>query len=141
MPTYRHGKGSQFWLSNSSSTASAVKLSSGIEELTFSRSIDTAEVTAYQDNDRNYIAGLRSATISLTGIFASTYESHLAGIIAAPTAAGQAFVFAPGSTATNNRKEKGLAILTSYEVGAPVGDKVNMKVNLQVTGAVTSTKW
>jgi len=132
MPTFIHGKGASFFFNS-------VRYSSGIEEVSFPRSVDTAEVTTYGDNDRNYIAGLRGASISVTGIWASTYENLIAPLLG--STAASAFVFSPGSTAATNRKETGNAFITGYEVGAPVGDKVSMKIDFMVTGAVTSTKW
>lgn len=139
MPNFVHGKGSYFALSNTSSTSGLINLSSGIEEVSMPRTIDTAEVTSYGDSDRNYIAGLRSGTISITGMFASTYEEKIAPLLGSATL--YPWAFGPGSTASLSRKEKGKAIITSYEVGAPVGDKVSMKINLQITGAITSTKF
>jgi predicted secreted protein len=137
MPTFLHGKGSYF--SITTIAGATVKMSSGLEEVSFPRSVDTAEVTTYGKNDRNFIAGLRSGTISVTGIFASTFEEKIAPLLGSTALTN--FTFGPGSTATGARKEKGSAIVTSYEVGAPVGDKVSMKMSLQVTGTITSTKF
>lgn len=139
MPSFVHGKGAYFALSNTSSTAGLINLSSGIEEVTLPRSVDTAEVTSYGDNDRNYIAGLRSGTVSVSGIWASTYEEKIAPLLGSATLFP--FSFGPAGNASGRRREKGTAILTSYEVGAPVGDKVSMKIDLQITGAVTSTSF
>ena len=129
MPTFYHGKGASFQFGGTN-------FSSGIEEVSFPRSVDTAEVTTYGDNDRNYIAGLRSGSISVSGIFASSYEAIIAPFLGGSTAL--TFIFGPTSTASGRRKESGSCILTGYEVGAPVGDKVSMKIDLMITGAVTS---
>jgi predicted secreted protein len=137
MPTFIHGKGAYFALSNTSSTAAAVNFSSGISEVTLPRSVDTAEVTSFGDNDRNYIAGLRSGTISVTGMFASTYEEKVATMLAS-SKTNLAWVFGPAGNASGRTRRKGQAIVTGYEVGAPVADKVSMKIDLQITGAVST---
>lgn len=139
MPTFVHGKGAYFALSNTSSTSALINMSSGIEEVSFPRTVDTSEVTTYGDNDRNYIAGLRSGTVSVTGIFASTYEEKIAPLLGDSRLFP--LVFGPAGSAVNSRKEKAVGIITNYEVGAPVGDKVSMKFTVQVSGAVTSTKF
>lgn len=137
MPTFIHGKGSYFGLSNTSSTSALVNFSSGVSEVTLPRSVDTAEVTSYGDNDRNYIAGLRSGTISVTGMFASTYEEKVATMMAS-SKTNLAWVFGPAGNGSGKTKRSGKGIVTGYEVGAPVGDKVSMKIDLQITGAVST---
>jgi len=145
MPTFVHGKGSHFsWstaagTTSNSTTATYINLSSGIEEVSLPRSVDTAEVTTYGDNDRNYIAGLRSGTVSVTGIFASTYEEKIAPALGS-TKLGW-ISFGPAGNAVASRRELARTIITGYEVGAPFGDKVSMKIDFQITGPVKSTKF
>lgn len=138
MPTFVHGKGAYLGISTTTSTGAIVNFSSGVTEVSMPRSVDTAEVTTYGDNDRNYIPGLRTGTMSVTGIFASTYEEKVVTMMAS-SKTSLAFLFGPAGNSAGKRKEKGQAIVTGYEVGAPVGDKVSMKIDLQITGAVTST--
>jgi len=141
MPTFVHGKGAFFSMSSGTTavigSASFINFSSGIEEVSLPRSVDTAEVTTYGDNDKNFIAGLRSGTVSVSGIWASTYEEKIAPLLG--TANSSWFKFGPASNTAGKRQENGKAIVTSYEIGVPVGDKVSMKFDLQITGAVTST--
>lgn len=145
MPTFIHGKGSYFAWSTAAGTTSNsgsvayTNLSSGIEEVSFPRSVDTAEVTTYGDNDRNYIAGLRSGTVSVTGIWASTYEEKIAPALGSTKLGWVSF--GPSGNAATSRRELARTIITGYEAGAPVGDKVSMKIDFMITGPVTSTKF
>lgn len=133
--TFRHGKGAYFSLSDN--TGTTINLSSGLEELTLSRSVDTAETSTFGDNDKSYIAGLRDATISGSLIFASTHEEKLSASLGHSTAL--TWVFGPESTANTRRKFTGSGILTGWEGGASIGDKVTSSFELQVTGAITAT--
>lgn len=137
-PAPRHGKGTQ--LSIDSTAGSLVTFSSGFSEATLSRSLDTAEITTFGDNDRTYLPGLRGAELSFSGNFSSTHAEVLDGIFGRNSTASMSFEYSPdGSTATGRHLLKGEAFLTSLEYGASVDDKVTMSGTLQVTGAVTST--
>jgi len=141
MPTFIHGKGAYFALSTAttktSTNATFINFSSGVEEVSLPRSVDTAEITTYGDGDREYIAGLRSGTISVTGIWASTYEEKI--VTSLGSSKSVAFSFGPAGNTAGRRRERGKGIITSYEIGAPVGDKVSMSFEIQITGAVAST--
>lgn len=142
MPTYAHGKGSYFALSTAttktSTAATYINYSSGLEDVSLPRSVDTAEVTNFGSaGDKAFIAGLRSGTISVSGIWASTYEEKI--VTALGSSKSVAFSFGPAGNAAGRRRERGKAIVTGYEVGASVGDKVTMKIDLTITGPVAST--
>lgn len=136
-PTFRHGKGANFKLDNASGTL--VNFSSGLDDVTVSRSLDPAEVTTFGDNDRNFIPGLRTGTISCSGHFASTYAEILDALLGL-SSASLTFEYSPdGSTAASRHLLTGECWMVSLEYSAPVDDKVSMSFELQVTGAVTST--
>lgn len=137
MATFRHGKGASFELD--STAGSLVNLSSGLDDVTLSRDMNPAEVTTFGDNDRNYIVGLRGATISCSGHFSSTHANVLDGIFADATSTSYTFKYNPESTAATRHTLTGEAIMTSLEYGSPVDGKVSMSFELLVTGAVTST--
>lgn len=137
-PSPRHGKGTQ--LSIDSTAGSLVTFSSGFDEATLSRAMDTAEITTFGDNDRVYLPGLRGANLSFGGNFSSTHAEVLDGAFGRNSTASLSWEFSPdGSTAAGRHLLKGEAFLTSLEYGAPVDDKVTMSGELLVTGAVTST--
>src|SRR3990167_1952860 len=96
----RHGKGSQ--ISFDSTAGSLVTLSSGITEMSLSRSLDTADITSFSDNDRSYIPGLRGAELSFSGNFSSTHAEVLDGVLGRNSTATLSFEFSPdGSTAAS----------------------------------------
>ena len=135
--TFRHGKGANLKIANAS--GSLVNLSSGIDEMSIDRALDTAEVSSFGDNDKSFIAGLRGATISFSGMFASTHAEILDGIFGHTTNPG--FEFSPdGSTASGRHLLTGTGLLTSLNYGAKVDDRVTVSAEFLVSGAVTSTK-
>lgn len=137
-PSPRHGKGSQ--LSIDSTAGSLVTFSSGFNEATLSRSMDTAEITTFGDNDRVYLPGLRGAELSFGGLFSSTHAEVLDGIFGRNSTATMSWEFSPdGSTAAGRHLLKGEAFLTSLDYGASVDDAVSLSGTLTVSGAVTST--
>jgi hypothetical protein len=137
-PSFRHGKGTNFKLD--STAGSLVNLSSGLDDVSFSRDLDTAEVTTFGDSDRSYIPGLKGATISCSGHFASTYAEVLDGVLNDATSTSYSFEYSPdGSTAAGRHLLLGECLMTSLEYQSPVDDKVSMSFELLITGAVTST--
>ncbi len=137
-PSFRHGKGTKFFLD--STAGSLVNFSSGLDDLTISRDMDPAEVTTFGDNDKNYIVGLRGATISCSGHFSSTHAEVLDGVFNDATSTSYSFELNPdGTTGAGTHLLKGEVVMTSLEYGSPVDDKVSMSFDLLVTGAVTST--
>jgi predicted secreted protein len=136
-PTFRHGKAASFELD--STAGSLVNLSSGLDSISLSRAMDTAEVTTFGDSWKNYIVGLRGATISCSGHFSSTHANLLDGVFADATSTSYTFKYCPESTAATSHTLTGECLMTSLEYGAAVGDKVTMSFELIVTGVVTST--
>lgn len=132
-----HGKSAVFKLDDSGGTLR--DLSSYLEDISFPRSIDTAETSTFGSSAKSYIVGLTDATISLSGKFDATADGYLAGVVG--QAATLSFEYGPAGSTGGNVKYTGECILTSYEVGATVGDAVTASVELQVTGAITRTTW
>ena len=133
--TFRSGKSAYF--SITSATGGTINLSSGLDSASLDRMAAALKVTTFGKNDDVYIPGLRSGTVSLTGIWASTYEPKLSALLGSTS--GGACVYGPESTATNRRKETFSVVVTKFTAAAKVDDKVTMAIDAQVTGAVTST--
>lgn len=134
-PSFRAGKGAYF--SITSATGGTINLSSGLSDATLSRVAAALDVTHFGENDKNFIAGLRDATIKLTGIFASTYEEKLFPLLGSTS--GGAWVYGPESTANTRRKYSGSSVVTNVTIGSPVGAHVSMSIDLQVSGTITAT--
>ena len=132
-----HGKSATFKLDIAAGTL--VDYSSYLEDISFPRSVETAETTTFGSSAKSYITGLSDATISLSGKFDATADATLAGVLG--QAASISFEYGPAGSASGAVKYLGEAIMTSYEVSATVGDVVTASVELQVTGAITRTTW
>lgn len=136
-PVFRHGKGGNLKLDSTAGTL--VDFSSGLDSASIDRSMDPAEVTTFGDSDKNYIPGLRGATISCSGHFSSTHAVVLDGIFADAAEDTKSFEWSPESTSAGRHLLIGECFMTSLNYELPVGDKVGMSFDLLVTGAVTST--
>jgi len=140
MPTFKHGKNAYFALDGVS--ASLVNISNTLNEISLPREIETAETTAFGQNDKTYITGLGDATISLSGMFDATVDTLVAGDIAnlkSGSVASLTFEYGPAGSVATSPKFTGEALITSYEISSPVGDVITYSLELQVTGGVTGT--
>jgi len=140
MPTFKHGKNAFFALDGTA--ASLVNISDTLNEISMPREIETAETTAFGNNDKTYITGLGDATVSLSGMFDATVDTMIAGNIAnlkSGSVSSLTFEYGPAGSASPQPKFTGEALVTSYEVSSPVGDVVTFSLELQVTGGVTGS--
>lgn len=136
-PTFRHGKSG--FISITNAAAAVINFSSGVNSVTFSRSADTADVTHFGQNDKNFIPGLRGATLGISGMFSSTHAKSLDAMLGSTV--GGTFIYGPESTAAARRKFTGSSVMTALKYDTPVGDKVALSADFLITGAVTSTNF
>lgn len=142
MPTFKHGKNAYFALDGTAGTL--VAISDTLNEISVPREIETAETTAFGQNDKTYITGLGDATVSLSGMFDATVDAMIAGNIAnlkSGSVSSLTFEYGPSGSAASAVKLTGEALITSYEVSSPVGDVITYSLELQVTGGVTATSF
>ena len=133
MPTFRHGKSTVFKVDNNA--GSLTDISNTLTDVSFPQSVDTAETSAFGSSAKSYVVGLTDATLSVSGNFDATVDSHLAAIVG--KADSVSFEYGPeGSTATFV-KYTGEAFLTSYEKSGAIGDVVTYSAEFQITGAIT----
>ena len=132
MPTFVHGKSTNFQLDDTS--GSIRDISNTVTSVDFPETLDTAETTAFGSSAKSYIVGLTDATISVSGIWDATVDGYIAG---GAEPASRSFVFGPAGSTVSNIKYSGEAIVTSYSISNPVGDVVTYSLDLQVTGAIT----
>jgi hypothetical protein len=133
-----HGKNAYIQIDNSAGTLTSITSISN--EISFSQSIETAETTVFGNSAKTYITGLNDATISVSGLFDATSADVIEGTIAAliaGTNASATLVFGPEGNGSGKKKYTQETIVTSYEIGAPVGDVVSLSVEFQRTGATT----
>ena len=131
MPTFVHGKSTDFELDDTGGTSRS--LSNVLTSVDFPEVIETAETTAFGATSKSYIVGLRDATISVSGLWDATVDGYIIGT----EPATRSFIFGPASSTSSNVKYTGECILTNYAVSAPVADVVTFSLDLQVTGNVT----
>lgn len=129
-----HGKNSGFSITDSGGTERL--LNCWIKSVTFPRTLDTVEVSVFCSSSKEYVAGLRDATISIEGIFSTTPNRYLSGILGTSAA----FVYYPGTTAPVNgmyAKYSGTCFLTSYEVPVAIDSAATFTASFQVSGTVS----
>ena len=124
---FSHGKDSTFTIDNSGGTP--VDITAYIISVDFPISADTAEVSTMGDSSKEYIAGLKDATISIEGKWDSTVDNTLYGIMGLTGT----FSYVPYSGVNYS----GECIMTSYNVNADIGDAVSFSAEFQVTGNVS----
>lgn len=138
MATYVHGKGANFQMDNAAGTL--VDYSDIISEANVSISIDTADTSHFGSNAKTYITGQNDATSSVTGLYdrarlatlTAAFNGLLAGTIYSLTV-----VLGPEGNATGATRISQEMIITSFEVGASIGDMVSLSMELQRTGDTT----
>ena len=135
MPTFVHGKSTDFELDDTGGTSRS--LANVLTSVDFPETIDTAETTAFGSTSKSYIVGLRDSTISVSGLWDATIDGYIIGT----EPASRTFIFGPAGSTGGNVKYTGEAILTNYSVSAPVADVVTFSLDLQVTGNVTRTTY
>tara|TARA_R110002020_G_scaffold145384_2_gene318649 strand:- start:2377 stop:2787 length:411 start_codon:yes stop_codon:yes gene_type:complete len=128
-----HGKDSVFKLDNAS--GSLTDISTYVNNVDFPETADVAETSTLGASNKTYLAGLKDATISLSGLFDATVDAILGAVVG--QTASLSFEYSPEGTASGKVKYTGEAILTSYALSSPVGDVVAYSADLQVSGAVT----
>ena len=131
MPTFVHGKSTDFELDDTGGTSRS--LSTVLTSVDFPEVIETAETTAFGATSKSYIVGLRDATISVSGLWDATVDGYIIGT----EPATRSFIFGPAGSTSSNVKYTGECILTNYSISNPVGDVVTFSLDLQVTGNVT----
>ena len=131
MPTFRHGKKTAVFLNGTD-------MSPFLNEATQTQEIETAETTAFSDDDKTYITGLGDGTISTSGMFDSTAGASdpvLRGTIGQED---NTFTVLPEGSTSGSRAVIANGQLTSYEVSSPVGDVVAISAEVQADGGLFS---
>lgn len=130
-----HAKGTVFKIDDDGD--SLTDISSYVNNVDVSWEIDTPETTTFGKDDRTYIAGLKNATISISGFWDSTLD----GVIAGQPGLSTLLDFEYGPQGSTGVKYSGDCILTSYNPGSPVDGVATFSADYQVTGAVGVGTW
>lgn len=129
---FTHGKDSVF-------TINSVTLTTFIDNVDFSRTVDVADTSTMGSESKSYLSGLSDATFSISGKYDSTSttgpDDVLNGLVGNESAV--TFEWGPEGGTTGKIKYSGSCFVTSYNQTAPVGDVVAFAADLQVTGTIT----
>ena len=131
MLTFTHGKNAAFKIDDSGGTLRDI--TDVLTDVAVSRTADVAEVSAFSNSSKAYVAGLKDATITISGSFDATVDGYLKGILGAEGS----FEFYPIGTTGGNPKASGECIMTSYDRTPDVGGAVTFTAAFQVSGDVT----
>lgn len=131
--TFKHGKSAYFKISV---TGSTIVLSSGLDDISYDREVETADVTTFGDGDRNFLPGLRTGTFQVSGHWASTYEIGIHPLLGGSTLVTARY--GPQGSGTGSPYRQVSTIITNYSVGSPVDDKVSMSLTFQMSGSVST---
>ena len=131
MPTFTHGKNAAFKIDDSGGTLRDI--SDVLTDVSISRTADVAEVSAFSNSSKAFVAGLKDATLTISGSFDATVDGYLSGILGAEGT----FEFYPIGTTGGNPKVSGECIMTSYDRTPDVGGSVSFTAAFQVSGDVT----
>ena len=113
-------------------------LSSYFNEASMSQDVETAETTAFGDDAKTYITGLKDGTMSMSGMFdggTDAIDNVLTTTLGAEspdvaTVVPAGLATAGGATFSAEVRE------TSYEISSPVGDVVAANLEVQATGGI-----
>lgn len=119
-------------------TGTLQDISDALNESGTEQSVDTAEVTAFGDTAKEYIAGLEDGNLSLSGHFKND-ANKVHAVLSAIKRKKVDFEFYPEGTTTGNALQSGVCILTSYSVQSSTGDRVTVSASFQVSGGVTES--
>lgn len=129
----QHGRKAVLKLNDGSSLRD---VSQYLTQATFNRLKELADVTALGDNAKEYIAGLKDATISIEANYDPTVDGYFTSMYDNDSTA--AFEYYPYGTTTGNRFYSGSFLMTSLDVDTPVSDKGTISAEIQLSGAITN---
>ncbi|NBV35780.1 MAG: hypothetical protein EBR94_00695 [Bacteroidetes bacterium] len=113
-------------------------LSAYFNDISISRSIETAETTAFGSTAKSYIVGLIDGTLSLSGMFdgaANAIDQEMTDVLGV-NAGAIISASVSGVTTIGTRMISTTGKLTSYEVTAPVGDVVSANAEFQASDGI-----
>lgn len=114
----------------------ATNLSPYLNSASTTNNVETAETTAFGNNSKTYIIGLKDGTISLAGMFDGD-SGAIDPIIQAKLGVENSIVTVlPAGGTIGNRAIIAQTDLTSYDISSPVADVVSVSAELQADGGI-----
>lgn len=129
--SFSHGK-------NTAVLVDKYNVSTYLNEVSSSMSIETADTTTFGTSAKTYISGQNDATISFSGLYdgAANAIAEIFEAIISNDSTPPITICADGGLAVGNKATLAQAKQTSYEISAPVADIVSLSGEFQVTGGL-----
>jgi hypothetical protein len=134
-PTFYHGKGTKI-------LANQFSLSSAMNDVSYDHTVETADVTTFTDNDREYIVGQRTGSMSMSGFHDGSTEQldrQLQNLAGGSSAA--VFTVGVGGDSTGAPAALINGHINSYSVTSPAGDVVGASVGVQFSSQMHTGAW
>ncbi len=130
----RHGKDATVDMDDAVDAGATLQdISAYVDQSDLNRLVELADVTAYGDEDRNWIAGLGSGSLSMGGTWDAVLDGYFGSTFDFETA--RTIRYRPeGDSSPQFTFE---AFIESYSVGPPVDDKISWSATLRPTDAIT----
>ncbi len=123
----------------STATATSTNDMGIVQSISPSIAHEPVDVTALDSGGiKQYIAGLRDATLTLEVELDSENDHHNDIIVAAAGGVLKNFAIIPNSESATGVTYSGSAYVTDASMSMPLGDKQTMSVTLQVTGGMST---
>jgi hypothetical protein len=129
-----HGSKAVFKIGTFAAPATVGNVSQYGNSVGLALSRDAAEVTTFALGSKQYISGLKDATIPFEGPWDSTADAIFWDIFNNGTIVN--FEYFPNGEGTGKIKYSGTLMITSYEVSSDVSDANAVSGEFQVTGDV-----
>jgi len=120
--------------SNSDIVVDATNLSQYVDSVNHDRSVDTAETSAFGDDDKTFIAGLEDGSFQLNGHWDATQEAALSGTF---DGALVNITYGPAGSGSGSLAYTCTVLVTNYSETSSVADRVNWSASFQRSGALT----
>lgn len=133
-----HSKLSKFFIDNAA--GALTEISTYVDAVTLSSSLDETEVTTFGAQRKAYIAGFNEGEISLGGNWDRTFDvlfSALEQGFTDGTITSVTFEYGPEGNDSGDKRYTGEAVLTEYEVDSSIQDQVTWTATLRVSVVFT----
>ena len=108
-------------------------ISAFVDQSDFARVVELADTTNYGDEDRSWIAGLGTGSLSMGGPWDPTLDGYFGSTFDFETA--RSIRYRPEGDASPSFTFE--AFIESYTVGPPVDDAIRWNATLRPTDAIT----
>lgn len=130
-----HSKDSRFLINDSG--ASLRNISGDLTDVGLPLEVATADVSGFGDTWTSHVIGLKSYSVSLSGIWTDTASVGTATVLDGLLGVATIWQYGPAGSAGGKIKYSGSGTITSFNPSSAIGDKVGFSATLSGNGAVT----